>query len=91
MIQGFVFFNISVNIFKSVGTQIVFFLIWHHFASFENHALSFGIIEFSMEQVCEIFPLVSEKIMKELDYQSLTKFKMASRETCEFLESGRVS
>ena len=43
-----------------------------------------------MEQVCEIFPLVSEKIMKELDYQSLTKFKMASRETCEFLENGRV-
>ena len=43
-----------------------------------------------MEEVCKIFPLIGEKIVKELDYQSLTKFKMASREVCEFLDNERV-
>ena len=43
-----------------------------------------------MEEVCKIFPLLGEKIAKELDYQSLTKFKMASRDTYEFLDNGRI-
>ena len=43
-----------------------------------------------MEEVCKIFPLIGEKIAKELDYKSLTKFKMTSREVCEFLDNERV-
>ena len=43
-----------------------------------------------MEEVCKIFPLIGEKIVKELDCQSLTKFKMANREVCEFLDNERV-
>ena len=43
-----------------------------------------------MEEVCERFPLLAEDIIKEMDYQSLTKLKEASREICNFLDDGRV-
>ena len=43
-----------------------------------------------MEEVIERFPHLGDKIMKELDYQSLVKCKEASRELCEFFDNGRV-
>ena len=58
--------------------------------SFETQASSFEILKSDMEEVCKIFPLIGEKIVKELDHQSLTKFKMTSKEVCEFLDNERV-
>ena len=36
------------------------------------------------------FTLLAEDVMKNIDYQSLVKFKEASRDICEFLDNGRV-
>ena len=38
-----------------------------------------------MEEVCNRFPHLAEEILEKLDYQSLTKFKMANKRICDFL------
>ena len=43
-----------------------------------------------MEEILHIFPSLSEKILKGLDFQSLTNFTLASRETCNSLKNGAV-
>ena len=48
-------------------------------------------VKFSkIEEFLQKFPILSEKIMKEMNYQSLTNFKLASSEICEFLNTGRI-
>ena len=43
-----------------------------------------------MEEACIRFPLVAQKVLKEIDYQSLTKLKEASRNISEFLDRDRI-
>ena len=43
-----------------------------------------------MEEVCEIFPLLAENILKRLDYKSLTNCKEVSRKLQNTLENGRL-
>ena len=42
-----------------------------------------------MEEVCTRFPHLARDIIKKIDHLSLTRFKVASRDICKFLESGR--
>ena len=55
-----------------------------------NQKVAVEILTFNMEEVCKRFPLVAEDVIKNIDYQSLTKFKEASRDVSEFLDNGRV-
>ncbi len=43
-----------------------------------------------MEEICGRFHLLGDKIVEQLDYQSLANSRMVSREICEFLDNGRV-
>ena len=42
-----------------------------------------------MEIICKRFPLVTRLVIKDLDDQSLTKFKKSSREIAEYLDNER--
>ena len=52
--------------------------------------LSSDMEEVKFEEVYRRFPLLGERILKEVDYHSLTKCKVASREISEFLDNGRL-
>ena len=43
----------------------------------------------SIEQVLLRFPKITDKILSELDNQSLTKFKETSREVCNYMVQSR--
>ena len=43
-----------------------------------------------MEEVCQRFPLVAEKIFRNLDHKSLTTCKEASRKLKDSLKKGKL-
>ena len=43
-----------------------------------------------MEEVCRRFPLLAEKVLSKVDYQSLVKCKEVSRKIEEFLRTKKV-
>ena len=45
---------------------------------------------FDMEEICKRFPLLVEKILKNLDYQSLIRCKEVGLSMCKVLDNGRV-
>ena len=42
-----------------------------------------------MEEVCRRFPLLAEKVLSKVDYQSLVKCKEVSKKMNEFLNTGK--
>ena len=42
-----------------------------------------------MEDVCKRFPLIAESIVKNIDFQSMSKSKKANRELWRFFDNGK--
>ena len=43
-----------------------------------------------IEEIFQIFPTLGGKVLLKIDDQSLTNFKLANKQICEFLKNGRV-
>ena len=50
---------------------------------------SFKILPFIMEDICKRFPLIAESIVKNIDFQSMSKSKKANRELWRFFDNGK--